>query len=135
MILPEIKISHRDIHGVRRSPPDPGLPHYKTIKTSLASVLRLQGKQPVIAEAACTINKIVVRSLLFLRLYLIHHRDNPPVVDADFVDTVFKTVCVVKAVGRPPSTTKVLRRPCRRSTGSTSCRCCLLTTSRCPTRT
>ena len=90
-------------------PPDPGLPHYKTIKTSLASVLKLQGKQPVIAEAACTINKVVIRSLLFLRLYLIHHRDDPPVVDADFVDTVFKTVCVVKAVGRPPSTTKVLR--------------------------
>ncbi|CAL8461357.1 g888 [Coccomyxa elongata] len=84
-------------------PPDPGLPQYKTIKTSLASVLKLQGKQAVIAEAACTINKIVVRSLLFLRLYLIHHRDAPPGVNADFVDTVFKTVCLVKAVGRPPS--------------------------------
>ncbi|CAL8461643.1 g1174 [Coccomyxa elongata] len=90
-------------------PPDPGLPQYKTIKTSLASVLKLQGKQPVIAEAACTINKIVIRALLFLRLYLIHHRDAPPVVNADFVDTVFKTVCLVKAVGRPPSTTKALR--------------------------
>ncbi len=60
-------------------------------------MLKLPGKQPVIAEAACTMNKIVIRALLFLRLYLIHHRDDPPVVDADFVDTVFKTVCVVKA--------------------------------------
>jgi hypothetical protein len=91
-------------------PPDPGLPYYKTIKTSLASVLKTPGKQPVISQAAATVNNIVTRSLLFLRLYLIHQKATPPTVNADFIDTVFKTVCHQKAIGRPPSATaKALR--------------------------
>ncbi len=66
-------------------------------------MLELPGKQPVIGQAACIVNKILIKSLLFLRLYLIHHKDDQPAVDAEFVNTVFKTVCLVKAVGRPPS--------------------------------
>ena len=84
-------------------PPDPGLPYYKTIKTSLASVLKTRDKQPVISEAAATVNKVVIRALLFLRVYLIDQKASPPVVNADFIDTVFKTVCHQKAIGRPPS--------------------------------
>src|SRR5437762_3287404 len=91
-------------------PPDPGLPYYKTIKTSLASVLKTPDKLPAISQAAATVNKIVIRALLFLRLYLIHHKNVPPVVDAEFIDTVFKTVCLQKAIGRPPSaSSKTLR--------------------------
>ena len=90
--------------------PDPDLPYYKTIKTSLASVLKTPPKQPVISEAAATVNKIVIRSLLFLRLYLIHQKTTPPVVNANFIDTVFKTVWHQKAIGSPPSATaKALR--------------------------
>lgn len=84
-------------------PPDPDLPYYKTIKTSLASVLKIREKQPVISEAAGTVNKIVIRALLFLRLYLIDQKATPPVVNAEFIDTVFKTVCHQKNIGRPPS--------------------------------
>lgn len=85
----------------KEKPPDPGKPYYRTVKTSLASVLKLRDKQVVISEAACTVNKIVTRALLFIRLYLINKKDT--VVDTTFVDTVFKTVCLQKAVGRPPS--------------------------------
>lgn len=84
-------------------PPDPSLPYYKTIKTSLASLLKVRDRQPVISEAAKTVNKIVIRALLFLRLYLIDQKATPPVVNAEFIDTVFKTVCHQKAIGRPPS--------------------------------
>lgn len=67
-------------------------------------------KQKTIAEAVCTINKVVIRALMFLKLYLIHNIDNPPAVNADRVDTIFKTVCLQKAIGRPHSQKmKVLR--------------------------
>jgi hypothetical protein len=84
-------------------PPDPGLPYYKTIKTSLTSVLKIPAKQVVISKAVSTVNKIVIKSLLFLRLYLIHQKTSAPLINAEFIDTVFKTVCQQKNVGRPPS--------------------------------
>ena len=55
-------------------------------------------------------DKIVTRSLMFLKLYLIHMADNPPVVDDNFIDTIFKTVCKQTITGRPPSDSNKLLR-------------------------
>ncbi len=90
-------------------PPDPGLPHYKTLKTSLASVLKVPEKQQVISQAAATMNGIVIRGLLLLRLFLIHRIGTPPAVDTVLVETCLKVVCVRKATGRPPTTGRALR--------------------------
>ena len=86
-----------------QDPPDPGLPQYKTLKTSLASVIKLKSKQGTITAAVCTVDKIISRSLFFLKLYLIHHVNDSPKVDLELVDTIFKTVCQQTAIGRPPS--------------------------------
>ena len=95
---------------VDQEPRDPGLPHYKIIKTSLASILRLHSKHDTITKAVCTVDKIVTRSLMFLKLYLIHTTEHPPIVDKDFIDTIFKTVCKKTTQGRPPSASnKTLR--------------------------
>lgn len=88
---------------VDREPPDPGLTHYKTIKTSLASILRRRLKHDTITKAVCTLDKIVTRSLMFLKLYLIHTTEDPPIVDKDFMDTIFKTVCKQTTQVIPPS--------------------------------
>src|SRR4051812_11360479 len=70
--------------------PRPSLPYYKTIKRSLASVLKTPEKQAVISQATVTANKIVITSLLILRLYLMHQTEAPILVNVAFVDTVFK---------------------------------------------
>lgn len=84
-------------------PPDPGLPQYKSLKTSLASIIKLKSKEETINSAVCTVDKIVSRSLFFLKLYLIHRIDDSPKVDLKLVDTIFKTVCQQTPIGRPPS--------------------------------
>ena len=97
---------------LENKPPDPHLPYYKTIKTSLANVLKLRTKQDVITDAVKTTNKIVARALFFLKLYLLLNSDSlqPIVVNADLVDTIFKTLSKAKACGRPPSAkSKALR--------------------------
>ena len=89
---------------------DPNIPHYKTIKTSLASVFKIPTKLPVISEAAATVNKIIIRSLLFLRLYLLHKRDNPPAVTTEFISNVFRTICLQKPSGGPRTETAIAMR-------------------------
>ena len=91
-------------------PPDPNLPYYRSLKTSFASVLKMPEKREVIADAVCTVDKIVSNSMMFLKLYLIHNKNDSPVVTVEFVDTIFKTVCQQTSIGRPPSADmKVLR--------------------------
>ena len=83
--------------------PDPGLSQYKSLKNSLASIIKLKSKEETITSAVCTVDKIVSRSLFFLKLYLIHRIDDSPKVDLELVDTIFKTVCQQTPIGRPPS--------------------------------
>ena len=47
---------------------------------------------------------------MFLKLYLIYTTEHPPVVDKDFIDTIFKTVCKQTTQGRPPSASNKLLR-------------------------
>lgn len=82
-------------------PPDPGLPQYKTVKSSLAAIVRYPEMVEKISEAAIVVDKIVTRSLMFLKLYLLHTKSDPPCVDENFIDTVFKTVCKETKRGRP----------------------------------
>jgi transposase len=85
-----------------RKPPDPELPYYKTLKTSLASVLKLRTKHETITDAVKIVDKIVSRSWMFLKLYMLHHRDDPPKIDINLVDAIFKTIAKGAGGGRPP---------------------------------
>ena len=74
--------------------------YYKTIKTSLASVLKLRSKHQNITDAVCMVDQIVARSLQFLKMYLIDKKEDVN-VDENLVDTIFKIVCKEVTIGRP----------------------------------
>ena len=63
-----------------KKPPDPNLPAYKTIKSSLQAVLKNPRLATKIDDAVCTVDKIVTRSLMFLKLYLIHNKNDLPLL-------------------------------------------------------
>jgi hypothetical protein len=85
-------------------------PPYKAVKTSLASVVRNPFLQETIQAVAANVSKITSRALLFLKLYLLHHQDNPPLVTTELVDTILKVVSTkVTTVGAKPSTTATAR--------------------------
>lgn len=62
---------------------------YKTIKTSLSSVLKLRYKHDDITDAVSRVDQIVTRAWLFLRLYLLH---NVVQVDENLIDCIYKIV-------------------------------------------
>ena len=84
-----------------KKPPDPNLPAYKTIKSSLQAVLKNPKLATKINGAVCTVDNIVTRSMMFLKLYLIHNKNDLPIVDENLIDTIFKTVCKETKQGRP----------------------------------
>ena len=94
----------------KSEPPNSGLPQYKTIKSSLAAIVRYPEMLPKISEAAITVDKIVTRSMMFLKLYLIHSKADPPCVDENFIDSIFKTVCKETKMGRPRSASNLALR-------------------------
>jgi len=64
-------------------------------------------------------NKIVTHTLMFMKLYLLHHykqNQNLPVIDKQFINACMKTMCSSdnesdsKKSGRPPSfSTKLIK--------------------------
>ena len=73
---------------------------YKTIKTSLKSVIRDQVYLETIQEAVYNMDEIVTRSLLFLKLYILQNRRT--VVTRKLIHNVCRTVAVqVHRQGRP----------------------------------
>jgi hypothetical protein len=61
---------------------------YKCVLTSLASILKVPDKQiPVITETVVTVNKLITRALLFLKLYLLHSPEEVKVTQK-MVDTI-----------------------------------------------
>ena len=85
-------------------PPDKK--YFKTVKTSLKSLVKHDFVIRKINETTITCNKIVTHSLQFLKLYILDkfERNEPlPIIDKQFVTSVMKTICVVPDVGRPCS--------------------------------
>ena len=89
-----------------KKPPDKDKSPYQSIKVSLSSVIKHQDTIKPITDAVITANKIVIHTLQFIKLYIIHCTDNNldiPVIDRTFVTSVMKVLCNTPSQGRPPS--------------------------------
>ena len=83
---------------------------FKSIKTSLKSILkRPEINTAKINDVVIKAHKIVIHTLQFLKLYLLHHYDENhqtlPIIDKKLVNTVMKVMCGVNEEkrGRPPN--------------------------------
>jgi hypothetical protein len=83
---------------------------FKSIKTSLKSILKhSEINTTKINDVVIKADKIVIHTLQFLKLYLLHHYDTNqqslPTIDKKLVNTVMKVICGVKEEnrGRPPN--------------------------------
>ena len=84
---------------------DPTKPYYHTIKTSLKSVVRNTVVSQKLENAALLVNRIMIHTLQFMKLYFIscYDLDQPlPYLDEPFVTAVMKILCVPPTRGRPP---------------------------------
>ena len=90
--------------SIKEKPPD----YFKSVKTSLKSILKhpdINAKK--INDAVLKSNKIVIHTLQFLKLYLLHHYElhsSLPPVNHLLINTTMKILCDVKEDkrGRPP---------------------------------
>ena len=83
---------------------------FKSIKTSLKSILKNpEINTTKINDAVIKAHKIVIHTLQFLKLYLLHHYDTHnqtlPIIDKKLINTIMKVMCGVKEEkrGRPPN--------------------------------
>ena len=83
---------------------------FKSIKTSLKSILKHpEINTTKINDVVIKSHKIVIHTLQFLKLYLMHHYETHnqslPVIDKKLVNTTMKVICGVKDEkrGRPPN--------------------------------
>ena len=88
---------------VNEKPPDD---FFKGIKTSLKSVLKNRDiNLPKVTNAVIKCNKIVIQTLMFMKLFLLDHyerHNDLPVVNKEFINSSMKILCSKKASGRPP---------------------------------
>ena len=87
--------------NVANKPPD----IYKCIKTSLKCIVKHQEVIDVLQNSVDTMNRIVIHTLQFLKLYLINEYDTKntiPIVDDTLIKNIMKILCLEKQVGRPP---------------------------------
>ena len=78
---------------------------YKCIKTSLKSIVKHQEIIDVLQQSVNTMNKLVIHTLQFLKLYLINEYNidkSLPVVNDILIKNIMKILCVEKQMGRPP---------------------------------
>ena len=83
---------------------------FKSIKTSLKSILKHpEINTAKINDVVIKSHKIVIHTLQFLKLYLMHHYETHnqslPVIDKKLVNTTMKVICGEKETnkGRPPN--------------------------------
>jgi len=85
---------------------NPPTDYFKGIKTSLKSVLKHPDiNLPKIANAVIKCNKIVIQTMMFMKLFLLDHYDKHnklPVINDEFINSCMKILCNEKASGRPP---------------------------------
>ena len=89
-----------------KKPPDKSLDYFKCVKIPLKHVL----KNPVsnlskITNAVIKCNKIVINTLMFMKLYLLDYfekNNKLPEIDKIFVNSCMKILCNENASGRPP---------------------------------
>jgi len=88
--------------SVKEKPPD----FFKGIKISLKSVLKHPDiNLPKITNAVIKCNKIVIQTLMFMKLFLLDYYDKHkqlPTINDEFINSCMKILCNEKASGRPP---------------------------------
>ena len=85
---------------------NPPTDFFKGIKTSLKSVLKHPDiNLPKITNAVIKCNKIVIQTMMFMKLFLLDHYDKHntlPVINDEFINSCMKILCNEKSSGRPP---------------------------------
>jgi hypothetical protein len=89
--------------SIKEKPPE----FFKSVKTSLKGILKHPDiNSSKINEAVIKANKIVIHTLQFLKLYLLHHYENNnnslPKISKELINSTMKILCNEKAQGRPP---------------------------------
>ena len=89
--------------SIKEKPPE----FFKSVKTSLKSILKHPDiNTPKINEAVIKANKIVIHTLQFLKLYLLHYYENNnnslPKISKELINSTMKILCNEKTQGRPP---------------------------------
>jgi hypothetical protein len=86
---------------------DDQLKMYTTVKTSLKSIAKTESTINKIFNVACRMNKIIIHTYQFFKLYILHHYHNfmkIPVINKTLITMIMKTVCQQKKKdnrGRP----------------------------------
>ena len=85
---------------------NPPTDFFKGIKISLKSVLKHPDiNLPKITNAVIKCNKIVIQTLMFVKLFLLDHYDKHnklPTINDEFINSCMKILCNEKSTGRPP---------------------------------
>jgi hypothetical protein len=85
---------------------NPPTDFFKGIKISLKSVLKHPDVNlPKITNAVIKCNKIVIQTLMFMKLFLLDHYEKHnilPIINDEFINSCMKILCNEKASGRPP---------------------------------
>jgi len=87
--------------SIKEKPPE----FFKPVKTSLKSILKHPDiNTPKIQDAVIKYNKIVIHTLQFLKLYLLHQYETTnalPIINKELIKSTMKILCNEKAQGRP----------------------------------
>jgi len=87
-------------------PPDKPTDYFKCVKIPLKHVLKNPDiNLPKITDAVIKCNKIVINTLMFMKLYLLEYfekNNKLPEIDKVFVNSCMKILCNESASGRPP---------------------------------
>jgi transposase len=94
------------IEEKKTKPPDKATDYFKCVKISLKHVLKNPDiNLPKITNAVIKCNKIVINTLMFMKLYLLDYfekNNKLPEIDKVFVNSCMKILCNESASGRPP---------------------------------
>ena len=94
------------IEEKKTKPPDKPTDYFKCVKIPLKHVLKNPDiNLPKITDAVIKCNKIVINTLMFMKLYLLNYfekNNKLPEIDKIFVNSCMKILCNECASGRPP---------------------------------
>ena len=90
----------------KKKPPDKNVDYFKCVKIPLKHVLKNPDiNLPKITNAVIKCNKIVINTLMFMKLYLLDYfekNNKLPEIDKVFVNSCMKILCNESVSGRPP---------------------------------
>lgn len=94
------------INEKKNKPPDKPTDYFKCVKIPLKHVLKNPDiNLPKITDAVIKCNKIVINTLMFMKLYLLDYfekNNKLPEIDKVLVNSCMKILCNESATGRPP---------------------------------